>query len=41
MDMVAAIYFSAKEVSLNSRVTKQINLPADPWNLTNLVLDVV
>jgi hypothetical protein len=38
--MVAATYFSTKEVSLNSRVTKRINLPANPWDLTKLLLDV-
>ena len=39
MDMVKATYFCTKKVCLNRRVAKWINLPANPWNLTKLLLD--
>jgi hypothetical protein len=41
MDMVTANYFCAKKVSLNCRVPKRINLPANPWDLAKLLLDVL
>lgn len=32
-------YLCAEEVGLNCRVPKRINLPADPWDLAELLLD--
>jgi hypothetical protein len=39
MDTVKTTYFCTKKVCLNRRVAKWINLPANPWNLTKLILD--
>lgn len=41
MDMVGKYYFSTKKISLNGRVAERINLPANPWNLTKLLLDIL
>jgi len=38
--MVTENYFCAKKVSLNRRVPKWIILPANPWDLAKLLLDV-